>query len=404
MTSEPRMRTAYIYMQLQGTAEAPGNWVTAGRMQLRPSMPGSPGMGDFQYAPSYVAAGHTLALDPINLPVPDADHRYAAPRYGGLIDAVRDACPDSWGRQLLLRAGHIGPHATDFEVALASQNSDRWGALMLGTHKRPSSAHAQQPALARLDELLTEIQLLERFQPPANASLRKQLLERASGGGARPKVTLRDGRTWWIAKPLARDDTLDIPVLEHASLQLANAVGLRTAESRLLTVRDGQVILVKRFDRDGNQRLLCLSAASLMQVTYPWVAGSILGSYGELADAMRRIGCPAEDLVELWLRAAFNVVIGNDDDHPRNHAVVFDTATQRWRLSPAFDLVPNAYSHPKQLAMPLLPGDLLLTGSPAGNGQHWRRFLQDGDVMTGSITGLGTQVVRCVAQPTEAAE
>ncbi|GAA3756940.1 fumarylacetoacetate hydrolase family protein [Microbacterium kribbense] len=47
--------------------------------------------------------------------------------------------------------------------------------------------------------------------------------------------------------------------------------------------------------------------------------------------------------------------------------------------------------------MPLLPGDLLLTGSPAGNGQHWRRFLQDGDVMTGSIAGLGTQTVRCIA-------
>ncbi|WP_432543763.1 fumarylacetoacetate hydrolase family protein [Kineococcus sp. SYSU DK002] len=48
--------------------------------------------------------------------------------------------------------------------------------------------------------------------------------------------------------------------------------------------------------------------------------------------------------------------------------------------------------------MPLLPGDLLLTGSPAGNGQHWKRFLRDGDVMTGTIAGLGTQVVRCVAQ------
>ncbi len=47
---------------------------------------------------------------------------------------------------------------------------------------------------------------------------------------------------------------------------------------------------------------------------------------------------------------------------------------------------------------PLLPGDLLLTGSPAGNGQHWKRFLRDGDVMTGSIAGLGTQVVRCVAE------
>ena len=48
--------------------------------------------------------------------------------------------------------------------------------------------------------------------------------------------------------------------------------------------------------------------------------------------------------------------------------------------------------------MPLLPGDILLTGSPAGNGQHWKRFLRDGDVMTGSITGLGTQIVRCVAE------
>lgn len=47
--------------------------------------------------------------------------------------------------------------------------------------------------------------------------------------------------------------------------------------------------------------------------------------------------------------------------------------------------------------MPLLPGDLLLTGSPPGNGQHWKRFLRDGDVMTGAIDGLGTQVVRCIA-------
>ena len=50
--------------------------------------------------------------------------------------------------------------------------------------------------------------------------------------------------------------------------------------------------------------------------------------------------------------------------------------------------------------MPLLPGDILLTGSPAGNGQHWKRFLRDGDVMTGTIEGLGTQIVRCVAEDT----
>ncbi|WP_406010357.1 fumarylacetoacetate hydrolase family protein [Streptomyces sp. NBC_00637] len=46
----------------------------------------------------------------------------------------------------------------------------------------------------------------------------------------------------------------------------------------------------------------------------------------------------------------------------------------------------------------LLPGDLVLTGSPAGNGMHWGRLLRDGDVMDGSITGLGAQRTRCVVR------
>ncbi|MEV0600570.1 fumarylacetoacetate hydrolase family protein [Streptomyces sp. NPDC050315] len=46
----------------------------------------------------------------------------------------------------------------------------------------------------------------------------------------------------------------------------------------------------------------------------------------------------------------------------------------------------------------LLPGDLVLTGSPAGNGMHWGRLLRDGDVMEGSVTGLGSQRTRCVAE------
>lgn len=49
-------------------------------------------------------------------------------------------------------------------------------------------------------------------------------------------------------------------------------------------------------------------------------------------------------------------------------------------------------------AAQLLPGDLVLTGSPAGNGMHWGRLLRDGDVMEGAITGLGAQRTRCVAE------
>jgi 2-keto-4-pentenoate hydratase/2-oxohepta-3-ene-1,7-dioic acid hydratase in catechol pathway len=48
----------------------------------------------------------------------------------------------------------------------------------------------------------------------------------------------------------------------------------------------------------------------------------------------------------------------------------------------------------------LRPGDMLLTGSPAGNGVHHGRFLAPGDVVTGEITGLGRQRNRCVAEAT----
>ncbi|NHD16126.1 MULTISPECIES: fumarylacetoacetate hydrolase family protein [unclassified Actinopolyspora] len=46
----------------------------------------------------------------------------------------------------------------------------------------------------------------------------------------------------------------------------------------------------------------------------------------------------------------------------------------------------------------LLPGDLVLTGSPAGNGLHHGRLLRSGDVMTATITGLGAQRTRCVGE------
>ena len=49
-------------------------------------------------------------------------------------------------------------------------------------------------------------------------------------------------------------------------------------------------------------------------------------------------------------------------------------------------------------ATTLLPGDLILTGSPAGNGGHWGRWLQPGDVMVTAISGLGTQRNTCVLE------
>jgi 2-keto-4-pentenoate hydratase/2-oxohepta-3-ene-1,7-dioic acid hydratase in catechol pathway len=45
-------------------------------------------------------------------------------------------------------------------------------------------------------------------------------------------------------------------------------------------------------------------------------------------------------------------------------------------------------------------GDMLLTGSPAGNGAHWGTFLRAGDVIEAEITGLGGQRNLCVSEGT----
>lgn len=49
-------------------------------------------------------------------------------------------------------------------------------------------------------------------------------------------------------------------------------------------------------------------------------------------------------------------------------------------------------------ACELLPGDLICTGSPAGNGVHYKRFLRPGDSLEGEISSLGTQRTSCVAE------
>ena len=48
---------------------------------------------------------------------------------------------------------------------------------------------------------------------------------------------------------------------------------------------------------------------------------------------------PVEDLHELWRRIIFGVMIGNLDDHLRNHGFIYDRDGM-WRLSPAYDLNP----------------------------------------------------------------
>lgn len=351
MTTSSRVRRPlYVYLQRPDTAE----WVVVGRYQRDSERR----LGIYRYAPSYAELNLTWAIDPVNLPFL-ASIEHIAHRYDGLHDVLRDASPDSWG-QLILRLKHDLPQDTlPIDYLRLAGNGDRWGALAVGSTPKPNVAHLTSPKLHKLDDLVQELLAISERRPAVNAQLRKHLFATPSLGGARPKATVQDDDTFWLVKPGLSTDTVDLALLENGTQQLGRAAGLRFADTRHHALVGGaSVVRVLRFDRNGQKRIMAVSAASLLQIQYPFTTDedSKGSSYPRLAEELRRIGAPKDDLVELFGRMIFNAVVGNDDDHPRNHAVIFDATENRWRLAPAFDVVPNAEETPKLLVMQVSTG------------------------------------------------
>ncbi len=352
------MITSSVYVHLQRPDN--GEWVTVGRytLNLAESTIEST-QGYFQYAPSYLDAGLTWVVDPINMPRLDTVP-YLANRYGGLSDVLRDISPDAWGKLLIQRAFNLPSRAHEYYFLTKSSNADRWGALIVSKSKNPNPAVASSPRLSRLEELLIELGLMAEQKPSQYPDLRKRLTKTPSLGGARPKATVQDGDAYWLVKPTIHTDVSNTALLEYIAMKWAKASGLNVAETTLYQDDVRTAVLVKRFDRTGMQRHMVLSGATLLQTEYPDTSASghnhVRWSYPLLAQALRRIGVPECDLNELFGRMIFNVVCGNDDDHPRNHAVIWNESESKWRLSPAFDIVPNLILKPRSLAMQLSDG------------------------------------------------
>ncbi|HEY4074292.1 MAG TPA: HipA domain-containing protein [Herbaspirillum sp.] len=340
----------YVYLQRPDN----GQWVTAGRYRFDHELRA----GTFLYAPSYVDAGLSWSIDPVNLPfIPQ--HHYLAHRYNGLHDILRDASPDAWGKLLLQKKHNLPADTSDFRYLMLAGNADRWGALAVGSSKLPSITRMAFPGLPQLEALSNELLAISERKPPIDAKLRKRLFGTPSIGGARPKASVRDGDAFWLAKPFLPTDTADIPLLEHVSHAWAEHAGLRFAKTVLHRLNGTQsVVRVLRFDRTGERRRMTISGAALLGTEYPGANPDehARWSYPRLAEELHRIGAPNADLKELFGRMIFNAVIGNDDDHPRNHAALYVAEEARWRLSPAFDVVPNPDETPKRLTLQVSTG------------------------------------------------
>jgi serine/threonine-protein kinase HipA len=92
-------------------------------------------------------------------------------------------------------------------------------------------------------------------------------------------------------------------------------------------------LIVDRFDRAGDARLHVQTLAALLEVD----PANDLVDYSHLLEVARRITKNFADVLRALRLAAFNVMAGNRDDHPRNVAFLMAPSGD-WRLAPAYDL------------------------------------------------------------------
>jgi serine/threonine-protein kinase HipA len=191
--------------------------------------------------------------------------------------------------------------------------------------------------LAVLAEAAERAQSVDRLDPDL-----WRLLEAGSSlGGARPKAATTHRGVPWIAKFSAKNDTFPVCRVELAVMRLAKQCELNVPETDFRTILGRDIYLIQRFDRhvEGN-RLKRTPFASALTMLEAHEMAAHRYSYRDLAETVRRFGSDIRlDLWELFRRMAFNILVGNDDDHLRNHAFLFDG--RGWRLSPLYDVVPR---------------------------------------------------------------
>lgn len=340
----------------------------------------------FAYAQSYLARPDAAPVYTPELPL----GRGLIEPLGGLraAGAIRDAAPDAWGQRVILNrlTGAAGPTADPGDLGLLTyllqSGSDRAGNL--DVQGSSSEYVARKRDEATLAELLDSAERLERGEILSPA-LDAALLHGSSIGGARPKAVLDDAPRTVIAKFSSTTDTYPVVKAEFVAMRLARLAGLDVASVRLDSVSGRDVLLVDRFDRPGDgTRRGFVSALTILGLDEMM---SRYASYHALAVKIReRFTDPAATLRELFSRITFNILVGNTDDHARNHAAFYDPGTDLLTLTPAYDVCPQARSG----------GEAAQAMAIAENG--WRMSQIDGCVRSAAVYRLAQDEAGEIAQ------
>ena len=333
MTSNDNPTEAYVWIWLPGETEP----VVAGLL----TQDGNDVV--FNYGRSYLDRANAIPIYEPELPLKAG---IQTPLPGLHIPScIRDAAPDAWGRRVIVNR-RFGAKRDDVDVDqldeltyLLESGSDRVGALDF--QRSATEYKPREASEATLEELMAASDLVQKGIP-LTPELERALFHGSSIGGARPKALIVQLAEKYIAKFSAQNDVFNIVKAEFIAMRLAHHVGLDVAPVNLVNTAGRDVLLIKRFDRmrvpGGWTRKLMVSALTLFGLEETMAR---YASYEDLSTVIRhRFRDPNRTLRELFARLVFNILVGNTDDHARNHAAFWDGF--QLILTPAYDICPQA--------------------------------------------------------------
>lgn len=274
-----------------------------------------------------------------------------------IFSCFSDALPDRWGRTLMNRREQIAAkeekrplhRLTSFDYLIGIDDESRMGGFRFaetsGGGFINTDASLRVPPLTNVRALMCAANEIEASEEkhllPSKKWLAQLLRPGTSLGGARPKASViaEDG-SLTVAKFPSRKDDYDVGLWEHFCHVIGRKAGINVAETRVIPGGDNHILLSKRFDRTtAGRRIHFASSLTLLGLTDGDNASTGYG-YPDIVEFIVRYGCNVElNLEELYRRIAFYIIIGNSDDHFRNHG--FLLTRKGWELSPAYDINPT---------------------------------------------------------------
>ena len=246
-----------------------------------------------------------------------------------------DSMPDRWGRNLINRK-YMGRIISDYQYLMSVSDISRMGALQY-KYDIDGPYELDDNDIPPYDYINTLCDAAYNYDELIEDDYWKILLSPGSSlGGSRPKASIYDNdHNLYLAKFNHKQDEYNVSKVEYLSYRLATLVGINISPSRLIDIDNKKsVFLTRRFDRNKDKRIHYVSFMTLLNAN-EGESGNY--TYLDVVEKLSQFsGNINNDLLELFKRIAFYIIIHNYDDHLRNIGMVY--IDKHWVLSPCFDV------------------------------------------------------------------